>query len=108
VGVVLAVKVLLFKVMVKVSDDGLVEEPYVTLPALLVISTRESALYVDEARVTVTDCITSVPEDVLKVKVSEVVAVPLGAKEIDGVSVPVVRVTIVDPGETGLGRRSAP
>jgi hypothetical protein len=68
----------------------------------LVISTRESALYVEVASVTITDCITSVPDDVWKVKVSEVVAVPLGAKETDGVSVPVVRVTVNVPGEIGL------
>ena len=66
------------------------------------ISISEVDVAVEEANVRVTDCILSVPEDVWKVKVSEVVAEPPGVRTLLGVSVPVPRVTKVDPGDTAL------
>jgi hypothetical protein len=60
------------------------------------------------ARVTVTEVILSVPDEVLRVKVSDVVADPPGASDTDGVSVPVPSVTVVDPGITGFCGRSTP
>ena len=75
---------------------------------LFVISISDVDVAVVVAKTRVSDCMMSVPEEVFRVKVSEVVAVAPGDKETDGVSVPVVRVTDTDPGDTGLVGRSTP
>ncbi len=49
----------------------------------------------------VTAWMTSVPDEVTKVKVLEVVALPPGGTDTDGVSVPTPRVTPTDPGDIG-------
>lgn len=108
VSVVLAVRVLLLRVIVKVSEVGLVEEPYTVARLSLTISTNEVEVAVEVAMVTVIDWMTSVPEDVFRVNVSEVVAVPPGATDTEGVSVPTPRVTTEVPGEIGLDGRSTP
>jgi hypothetical protein len=60
---------------------------------------REVDVAVLVANVRVTDCMTSVPTDAWKVKVSDVVAVDPGGNTDPTGSLPVPRVTIVDPGD---------
>jgi hypothetical protein len=102
------VSVLVERVTVTVSDEGLDTDPCTVDPALLVISTRDRAWAVPEAKVSVRDGMTSVPDVVWNVKVSDVVALPPGASVTDGVSVPLPKITPADPGMTGLLGRFDP
>ena len=62
---------------------------------------------VDDAKVTVTDWMISVPWSVWRVKVLDVVAVPPGVSVVDAVSTPVPRVTNL-PGVVDAGVHTAP
>jgi hypothetical protein len=107
VSEVFAVSVLLLKIIVGVSVVGLVVEPYTIVPALLVISTSDVEVAVLEANTKVIDWITSVPESVWNVKVSDVVAVVPGRIVEDAVSVPVVNVVTLF-GVTGASGDPSP
>ncbi len=82
-----------------VSLAGLATEPYTTVPASLVISTRLRPPEVPAARVTVAAVMTSVPTPVWNVNASAMVAAPPGAILAFAGSVPLASVVTLPMNE---------
>src|SRR5580765_649753 len=100
VAVVVA-EMLVVSVMAGVSEAGLLTEPWTTVPASLVISTRLRPAEVPAASVTVTAVMASVPLLVWTVNASAMVAAPPGARLTLPGSVPVASVVVGAAGVAG-------
>src|SRR6185295_4010925 len=98
VAVVVAV-IFVDRAIAGVSLAGFATDPWTTVPASLVISTKLNPPDVPAARVTLTAVIVSVPLTVANVNASAIVAAPPGAREALPGSVPLA--SVVTFGVTG-------